>query len=128
MSYPIFGRAQPQPALEVERPKARSPELNYKWAAFAKSFLRRCPFCLECGYHGLDVMAQVVDHLVPRSQGGSLFDRDNLIPLCHAHHNKLKRDLERLAAERGDMSLLQKWMRDPRTRPGRYAYTPIDQD
>src|SRR5215211_1877236 len=124
MSYPIFGRVQP--SLEVERPKQRSPELNSKWAKFAKSYLRKNPFCAECGRRGRDVPAQLVDHIIPRAEGGSLWDASNLMAMCHYCHNGVKRELERLALERGNPQILQTWCRHPATRPGKLAFNAIE--
>jgi hypothetical protein len=124
MTYPIFGRSpNPLPRLAVEKPKKRDAELNSRWSRFRDSYLRKNPFCAECARHGLDVPADVVDHIVPRRQGGSLFDRANLESLCNACHAWPKRDLERLAAEAGNVHLLVVWMERPETRPGRYAFS-----
>lgn len=46
-----------------------------------------CPVCEEKG-------PEMVDHVIPRSYGGSDYDYNNLLPMCHNCHNK-KRALER---------------------------------
>lgn len=125
MSYPIFGRAQPQPALEVERPKRRDEALGYKWAKFAKSFLRKAPFCAECGRRGRDVPAQALDHIIPRSAGGPMWAAENLQGLC-AYCHAAKRELEQLALASGNPQMLVTWVRHPETRPGRLAFNAIE--
>lgn len=129
MPYPIFNRpAEQPPSLQVERPKRRDAELNSKWGKFAASYLRKNPFCAECARHGRDIPARVVDHIVPRKAGGSLWSTSNLQPLCDLHHNTTKRDLERLALEAGDLQLLLMWMARPETRPGRLAFRAVEQE
>jgi 5-methylcytosine-specific restriction endonuclease McrA len=100
----------------------RDKELGKKWERAAASFLRRHPFCAECQRRGRDVPAFVVDHIVPRGEGGEMWDRANWQPLCNPCHNGLKRDLERLAVQMGDVRLLINWMAKPQTRPGRWAF------
>ena len=43
--------------------------------------------CQECKSQGQIVPADVVDHIVELLDGGDELDNDNLIPLCHYHHN-----------------------------------------
>jgi hypothetical protein len=116
-SYSVFGRvAQPIPKLQFERPKVRDKELNSKWATFARSFLRRHPFCAECGRRGRDVPAQLVNHIIPRRHGGSLWSASNIEPACHHCHNGVIRSLEHLAIEMGDVHLLATWMEKPESK------------
>jgi len=46
-----------------------------------------CPVCEETG-------PEMVDHVIPRRHGGASYDFRNLLPMCHACHNR-KRALER---------------------------------
>lgn len=128
MNYPTFRRTPaPQPRLSIERPKRRDAELGYRWSKAAASYLRKNPFCAECRRHGRDVLATHVDHIVPRREGGRMWARDNWQPLCDGCE-PLKRQLERLAVEMGNVQLLVNWMAKPESRPGRYAFvaTPIE--
>ena len=54
-----------------------------QWKKIRKQVLMQEPFCRICGYP-----AQMVDHIVPISQGGSKTDYSNLQPLCQSCHNK----------------------------------------
>lgn len=129
MRYPIFNRpAEQPPSLQVERPKRRDAELNSKWGKFAASYLRKNPFCAECARHGRDIPARVIDHIVPRKAGGSLWSASNLQSMCDLCHNTTKRDLERLALEAGDLQLLLMWTARPETRPGRLAFRSVEQE
>jgi hypothetical protein len=128
VTYPIFGRggAQP-PRLSYERPKRRDKELNYKWSRFAESYLRKHPFCAECARHGRDVLASHLDHIIPRRDGGSLWSPANLQPLCNGCE-PLKRHLERLAADSGNVQIIVSWIERPETRPGHLAFIPNRQE
>jgi len=128
MSYPIFGRGGSQPPrLSYEAPKRRDPELNSKWSKFAKSYLRRNPFCSECARHGRDQVATHVDHIVPRRAGGDMWNSSNLQPLCNGCE-PLKRHLERLAVASGSVQIIVMWTGHPETRPGHLAYVPNRQE
>ena len=69
------------------------------WRRFAKSYRERFPFCRQCSIEGRTSLTEVVDHIVPRSQGGKDYDENNLQPLCHACHNR-KRQKERTDIKR----------------------------
>ena len=58
--------------------------------------LRRDPNCVRCLRRGVIPLPETkhVDHIVPRSQGGSVFDPRNMQGLCARCHN------EKSAAER----------------------------
>jgi 5-methylcytosine-specific restriction endonuclease McrA len=44
-----------------------------------------CVKCLELGRYEV---ATVLDHIVPITQGGAVWDRENWQPLCTTHHNQ----------------------------------------
>ncbi|MGU3494226.1 HNH endonuclease [Xanthobacteraceae bacterium A53D] len=49
-----------------------------------------------CLRSGVVEVAEVVDHVVPHKGDEELFfDRDNLQPLCKAHHDGAKQRIER---------------------------------
>jgi 5-methylcytosine-specific restriction protein A len=131
VSYPTFRKTTqaPAPRFQVQGPKRRDAELNSKWSRAAAAYLRHHPLCAECARRGRDEWAKLVDHIIPRSQGGSLWDKGNWQGLCIQCHAD-KRDLERLAIQSGDLRLLLDWMRKPHTRPEGYAYvaTPVEDE
>jgi 5-methylcytosine-specific restriction protein A len=130
VSYPTFRKTTqaPAPRFQVQGPKRRDAELNSKWSRAAAAYLRHHPLCAECARRGRDEWAKLVDHIIPRSQGGSLWDKSNWNPLCVSCHNGIKRDLERAAIATGDVSVLLTWMRDPSTRPGAFRYVAVHED
>ncbi len=75
-----------------------------KWPALREMVLRREPRCVLCLAAGLLTLAEEVDHIVPKSRGGT-DELGNLQGLCGPHH-KRKTALEdggfgRVRAERG---------------------------
>lgn len=58
------------------------------WAVLRMTVLERDQwFCQECLRYGIYTSATDVDHIIPRSQGGS-DDLSNLQALCHECHKK----------------------------------------
>ena len=65
-----------------------------RWRPFAKAWLRRYPLCgmradgtldtvnSRCAREGRTTAAQCVDHTLPISKGGALFDPANLMSAC----------------------------------------------
>lgn len=85
------GRTLPHVPRQFEREKTAARGYGAKWAAFARRYLKRHRWCVECERQGRPfVRAYAVDHVVPlrvwKEQGGSKFDTDNLQPLCQACH------------------------------------------
>lgn len=70
---------------ERERGSAAARGYGHRWRKFRRIYLRRHPFCVQCGE-----MATDVDHIVPRRQGGG-DEEDNLQALCHACHSRKTR-------------------------------------
>lgn len=58
---------------------------NSEWQVIRKSVLAVEPFCRSCAANGLGVPATHVDHIKPKSLGGTN-DRSNLQPLCQRCH------------------------------------------
>jgi 5-methylcytosine-specific restriction protein A len=51
------------------------------------------PLCRECRSVGKLTQVEIVDHIIPREDGGAPFDHANLQSLCRTHHNaKTRRD------------------------------------
>lgn len=59
-----------------------------RWRRARAAFLRLHPVCSwpACGQR-----STVVDHIVPRSRGGSTWDRTNWQALCKPHHDEKTR-------------------------------------
>ena len=79
-------RARKMPRLDSEeaeafkRPTASQRGYDAKWRILRAAFLKKHPRCKVCGERATDV-----DHIVPRSRGGS--DKwANLQPLCSKCH------------------------------------------
>ena len=53
-----------------------------KWRAMRRAFLRESPYCARC-----PELAEHVDHIIPKSQGGE-DSIDNLQGLCSSCHGK----------------------------------------
>jgi 5-methylcytosine-specific restriction protein A len=67
--------------------------LSPRWKHTRMIHLSRQPLCVMCEALGLLVAGQIVDHIIPRSQGGADCDPSNLQTLCKRHHNiKTKRE------------------------------------
>jgi 5-methylcytosine-specific restriction endonuclease McrA len=56
------------------------PHYGYQWQKVRRRVLDACTICALCGHPGADS----VDHIIPVSKGGALYDLANLRP---AHHD-----------------------------------------
>ena len=56
------------------------------WQRLRRWVLATEPLCRNCARHGRVTAAQHVDHIVPKTQGGT-DDRSNLQPLCMSCHS-----------------------------------------
>ena len=64
-----------------------------RWKRVRQVVLSFEPLCRICMSHGRVTAASEVDHIVPRSEGGDLYDRSNLQPLCQpCHFDKTARE------------------------------------
>ena len=78
----------PQLSLGVSaRPTAAQRGYGSSWQKLRAFVLSNEPLCRECMGRGEIVPATDVDHIVPRSRGGS-DDEANLQSLCHACHSR----------------------------------------
>jgi 5-methylcytosine-specific restriction enzyme A len=59
-----------------------------EWKEFRKHYLIENPLCKFCEEKGLLTTATVLDHIQPRSQGGSDYASWNLQGLCKSCHGK----------------------------------------
>lgn len=67
------------------------------WRGVRASILRKEPWCRECRRNERRALADMVDHIVPISQGGARVNESNLQPLCNACHAR-KRQRESVEA------------------------------
>lgn len=65
------------------------------WRRLRASYARRHPLCVACCDVGRATAVDVVDHIIPIKDGGSLLCESNLQSLCNMHHN------QKSATERG---------------------------
>lgn len=72
---------------------AKWPYSTRRWRRLRLAVLRAEPLCAECLRQGRLVPATQVDHIVPISRGGAVWDPDNLQPLCASCHSR-KTDLQ----------------------------------
>src|SRR5512139_2244251 len=80
---------QPVVKREDDRPTAHERGYGATWRVIRLAHLRREPVCRD-QYHEHPeqmILATDVDHIIPRSMGGSDRD-DNLQSLCHTCHSK----------------------------------------
>lgn len=70
-----------------------------RWRRISKKLRQIRPFCAHCMEHGVEVIGNVVDHIIELSDGGDKFNMDNLQVLCHQCHNTKTADERR---KRGD--------------------------
>lgn len=60
------------------------------WRKLRNVFIRRHPLCCECESNGRVVVAEIVDHIIPRKRAPELSLKwQNLRSLCRACHNRI---------------------------------------
>lgn len=128
MGIPSFRRAA-RPRFTAHVPEARGTArqrgLGSSWDRRSYNYRRSHPFCEECARRGFPVTpVDVVDHIVPREDGGPLLDPGNLQSLCHPCHNGWKREIEEAARATGDVFVLLRWVKEPETRPPPFRIEP----
>jgi 5-methylcytosine-specific restriction enzyme A len=100
-TYPGCTRVQQGPRCELhphqERQRDRQREDEHRGSAASRGYDARWrrvrelhmasePLCRECAKVGRTVAGELVDHIVPLSQGGSRLLGSNLQTLCRACH------------------------------------------
>lgn len=60
---------------------------GWRWEKWRGAILADEPLCRACKAEGRVVLATDVDHIVPKSRGGTDV-RSNLQPLCHECHSR----------------------------------------
>lgn len=69
------------------RPSPAKRGYGRAWQRQSKLYLQEHPLCVMCAQRGLTVVAQHVDHIIPRAEGGA-DDEGNLQALCHPCHSR----------------------------------------
>ena len=84
-TLPSTGRATTN---DVQRDRIRRDQFYHtaRWQRLRASVLEEEPLCRTCGSNGRVTLAVLVDHIVPVKDGGEMWDRANLQPLCNACH------------------------------------------
>jgi len=59
-----------------------------RWKKLSRMVKNEEPLCRECLKNGRPEASKVADHIIPISEGGSEWDRDNLQGLCESCHNR----------------------------------------
>ncbi len=59
-----------------------------QWRELREMFIKQNPLCEWCKEEGSVVAADVVDHIKEIRDGGERLDENNLMSMCHAHHNQ----------------------------------------
>jgi len=59
-----------------------------EWRAVKKRHLMIEPLCRECMKDNKLIKATIVDHIIPRRQGGAPLDDNNLQSLCWSCHSR----------------------------------------
>jgi len=79
----------PLPRPHDNRPSSTDRDYGYDWKTNVRDpYLAAHPYCVNpFGLHGPQVRAKIVDHKLPRKQGGT-DDWNNLQGLCRRCDNK----------------------------------------
>lgn len=110
----------PKPSGPEFRGSPRERGYDRAWDQFSVAYRRRNPFCEACEQQGVDRICDVVDHMIPLADGGDRLEVENVWSLCHEHHNRLKRDMERFARATDQVHMLPTWCRNPALRPHKF--------
>ena len=66
-----------------------------RWRKLRNWYVKSNPLCVHCKLEGVVNLGQVVDHIIPITDGGEKLSKGNLQTLCHLHHNqKTQADVE----------------------------------
>ena len=93
-----------RPRAADKRPSAAARGYGHKWRPKRDAWLKDHPWCADIygNHEGLRVQGVIVDHILPRRQGGQ-DDESNYQTLCRACNNlKTARDGSRRPRDRGD--------------------------
>lgn len=86
--------SRPERKHKPNFPGKNSPDLNNsRWRKLRELILRRIVFCESCEFSGIytDITGTGnahLDHIIARSDGGSIYDVRNIAVLCRSCHSK----------------------------------------
>ena len=86
---PTKPKAKRRPWVAIDKRRQRGNDQFYqgkRWRYLRNSYIRKNPLCVMCGDNGIIKEGNVVDHIIPRRQGGSDYNLDNLQTLCNSCH------------------------------------------
>ncbi len=93
LDSPGYCDAHRKQAYKVQRqtmtPEQKDSQRFYfraSWKRFREAHLNAEPLCRICKADGRLVEAVIVDHIIPRSEGGAGLDHQNCQSLCAKHH------------------------------------------
>ena len=70
------------------RPERDKLYYSRQWKQISMLYRKQHPLCEECERNGRITPADLVDHIIAVSDGGSMWSWDNLQSLCISCHNK----------------------------------------
>lgn len=73
---------------DAARPAAHRFYHTARWQKIRHAYIIRHPLCCKCYERGVIRQAEVVDHIIEISDGGSMTSSDNLQSLCRYCHAK----------------------------------------
>ncbi len=85
------------PLYSRRKPKETRHDPFYdlrRWRRLTVSHRQAEPLCRQCREKGVTTAGTVVDHIIPRLEGGAEWDEDNLQTLCDKCH-QVKRQTEK---------------------------------
>jgi 5-methylcytosine-specific restriction protein A len=114
-------------ARERERRGSASERgYDHEWSKLSASHRRKEPLCRTCLFRGFRRAAELVNHVVPvRDAPERRLDPTNLSSHCQRCHDTIIRDLERLAREAGDITLMEAWVKSPSLWPEPMSFEAI---
>lgn len=71
-----------------------------QWRELRAMYIKEKPLCEWCNEEGVVKGADVVDHIKEIRDGGERLDQENLMSMCHMHHNQ-KTNWERQKRRKG---------------------------
>jgi len=93
-SFPCRNMAEPGQAYCRDHQPTRATKetdpfyLSPSWRRFRNWYAANHPFCQMCEEQdGVLTTLDVVDHIVELKDGGARLSEENVMSLCHRHHN-----------------------------------------
>ena len=75
-------------AYNAARPKTQNFYHTKRWKHLRDYFISKSPLCVECARRGVVTAGELVDHIIPITEGGATMDVDNLQVLWAPCHNR----------------------------------------